>query len=64
LSCSLSFSLLPGFVWNSPTNASNIQYISTYKNSGPEAILQSWWVFGEFALYGPGGYIVEFAPQR
>ena len=52
---------MEGFVYNSPTNISNIQYISTYRNA-PEGELNSWWVFGDYALYGPGGYIVEFAP--
>ena len=40
-----------GFVFNSPTNTTDIQYISTYKNN-PEGILQSWWILGDFALYG------------
>ena len=57
-----SISNQEGFVWNSPTNTSDIEYISTYKGE-PEGILQSWWILGDFALYGPGGYIVEFAPQ-
>lgn len=52
-----------GFVYNSPTNISNIQYISTYRDSVPGSVeLQSFWILGDFALYGPGGYIVEFAP--
>jgi hypothetical protein len=50
-----------GFVYNSPTNTTDLRSISTYRNSLNQK-LQSWWILGDFALYGPGGYIVEFAP--
>ena len=52
---------LEGFLYNSPENVSNIESISTY-NNGLDKRLESWWILGDFALYGPGGYIVEFAP--
>jgi len=52
-----------GFVYNSPTNTSDIKYISTFRDAEPTATLESWWILGDFALYGPGGYIVEFAPS-